>query len=188
MPELYCLSGPCGAGKTTLSAALAAHLSRQQGGRQVCLLHGDDFHRALIGDECSTAALLWPEVLRFNWDCLLSAAGHALEHGVDVVIDYIVEDELPLLLHLAEVYGAHMHYAVLTAPEETLCQRLMQRGDPQLVQRALFLRRKLLAEPVNAGRILDSEALSAVEMIRRIIALPELLQCDIDSSAADGVS
>lgn len=188
MPELYCLSGPCGAGKTTLSACLAQRLSQLQAGRQVCLLHGDDFHCALIGDERSPAALPWPEVLRFNWDCLLSAAGHALKHGVDVVIDYIVEDELPLLMQQAQEHGAGLHYAVLTAPEEILCRRLADRGDPQLTERALFLRRKLLAEPASAGRILDSSALTAEELTARILAMPELLQCDIDSLAADGVS
>lgn len=188
MPKLYCLSGPCGAGKTTLSAELAAHLSRHQGGRQVCLLHGDDFHRALIGDERSPVVLPWPEVLRFNWDCLLSAAGHALSRGVDVVIDYIVEDKLPLLLYLTQTNGAHLHYAVLTAPAEVLRQRLTDRGDARLIPRALILREKLLAEPVNAGRILDSDALSADEVIARLLALPELLQCDIDSPAVHGVS
>lgn len=188
MPELYCLSGPCGAGKTTLSALLAAHLSHLQGGRQVCLLHGDDFHHALIGDERSPAAMRWLEVLRFNWDCLLSAAGHALSCGLDVVIDYIVEDELPLLLRLAETHGAGLHYAVLTAQEATLRERLTCRGDPQLIGRALALRKQLLAESANAGRILDSDLLTAEEMIDRILALPELLQCDIDSPAADGVS
>ena len=188
MPAIYCLSGPCGAGKTTLSATLADHLSCRQGGRQVCLLHGDDFHRALIGDDCSPAALPWPEVLRFNWDCLLSAAGHALARGMDVVIDYIVEDELPRLARLAEAQGARLHYAVLTAQEETLRERLTRRGDPQLIGRALILRAQLLAEPVNAGRVLDSDALTPPEMIAQILALPDLLQCDIDSPAADGVS
>lgn len=188
MPELYCLSGPCGAGKTTCSAALAAELSRRQEGRQCCLLHGDDFHRALIGDERSPAALPWPEVLRFNWDCLLSAAGHALSRGVDVVIDYIVEDEFSLLLQLAHMNGACMHYAVLTAPEEVLRQRLTERGDAQLIPRALILREKLLAEPLNAGRFIDSDALAPEEVIAQILALPELLQCDIDSPAVHGVS
>ena len=188
MADIYCLSGPCGAGKTTLSGVLAAELSRRQGGRQVCLLHGDDFHRALIGDERSPAALPWREVLRLVWDCLLSAAGHALACGVDVVVDYVVEDELPQLLQLAESRSAHLHYAVLTAPEEVLARRLLARGDAWLTERALFLREKLLAEPANTGRILDSEALTADEATAQILALPELLQCDIDSPAADGVS
>ena len=187
MPELYCLSGPCGAGKTTCSAALAAELSRRQEGRQCCLLHGDDFHAVLIGDESSPAALPWPQVLQFNWACLLSAASHALGCGLDVVIDYVVEDELPLLLRLAGEHGARLRYAVLTAPEDVLRQRLLQRGDPHLTDRALFLRQKLLAMPENRGRIIDG-TLAQPELLHSIRALPELLHCDIDTTAADGVS
>ena len=186
MPTLWLLSGPCGAGKTTLSALLAGHISRKQSGRQVCLLHGDDFHHALVGDEGSPAALPWPEVLRFNWDCLLSAAAHALSRGLDVVMDYVVEEELPLVRRLAEDHGASLRYAVLTVPEETLQQRLRQRGDAGLIARALFLREKLQALPENQGRLIDAR--DAAAELASILALPELLHCDIDNPAADGVS
>lgn len=186
MPNLWLLSGPCGAGKTTLSVRLAEHLSRQQGGRQVCLLHGDDFHRALVGDERSAAALPWADVLRFNWDCLLSAAGHALSRNVDVVLDYIVEEELPLVRRLAESQSACLRYAVLTAPEDMLHQRLTLRGDAQLIPRALFLREKLQAMPENQGRLVDASDGDAA--LAAILALPELLHCDIDNPNGNGVS
>lgn len=186
MPTIWLLSGPCGAGKTTLSSRLAEHLSHRQSGRQVCLLHGDDFHHALVGDERSPAALLWADVLRFNWDCLLSAAGHALSRGLDVVLDYIVEEELPLVRRLAESRGACLRYAVLTAPANMLRQRLTLRGDAQLIPRALILREKLHAMPENQGRLVDSSDSDAA--LAAILALPELLHCDIDNPAADGVS
>lgn len=186
MPTLWLLSGPCGAGKTTLSAALAEHLSRQQDGRQVCLLHGDDFHRALMGDERSSAALPWAEVLRFNWDCLLSAAGHALSRGIDVVMDYIVEEELPLVRRLAAQHGASLRYAVLTAPEDVLRQRLMRRGDAHLIPRAIALREQLHAMPENRSRLVDARDRDAA--LAAILSLPELLHCRIDNPARDGVS
>lgn len=186
MPTLWLLSGPCGAGKTTLSARLTAHLSREQNGRQVCLLHGDDFHAALVGDERACAALPWEEVLRFNWDCLLSAAGHALRRNLDVVIDYIIEDELPLLLQLARAHGAALRYAVLTAPEEVLRQRLENRGDARLIPRALFLQEKLRRMPENQDRLVDAS--DSGSALTRMLALPELLHCDIDTTASDGVS
>ncbi|MBR3765081.1 MAG: AAA family ATPase [Clostridia bacterium] len=186
MPTIWLLSGPCGAGKTTLSARLAAQLSCRQSGRQVCLLHGDDFHAALVGDDRAPAALAWEEVLRFNWDCLLSAAGHALDRELDVVMDYVVEDELPRVLRLAREKGAALRYAVLTVPEDTLRHRLQERGDAWLTERALFLRQKLTAAPENLGRLVDCTDASAA--LDRVLQLPELLQCDIDNPAADRVS
>lgn len=168
MSSIWCISGPCGCGKTTLSAALAAQLSRQQGGRQVCLLHGDDFHAALAGDERSPAALPWPEVLRFNWDCLISAAGHALARGLDVVLDYVIEDELPRIRSLAAAHGAEVYLVALTASEEAIRARLRQRGDAQLTDRALLLKRKLEALPENQGHLLDATDLSPQELLRRL--------------------
>lgn len=187
MPSIWCISGPCGCGKTTLSAALTAQLSHQSCGRQVCLLHGDDFHASLRGDERSCAALPWEEVLRFNWDCLLSCAGHALARGLDVVLDYIVEDELPRLRALAAAHGASLYYAVLTAPEDVLRQRLQQRGDAHLTERALFLRRKLTSMEENQGHILDHSG-PTEETLARLLSRRELLHCDIDNPAAHGVS
>ena len=82
---------------------------------------------------------------------------------------------------------AGMRYAVLTAPEDVLRRRLLQRGDPHLTDRALFLRGKLLAMPENQGRIIDG-TLAQPELLRSLRALPELLHCDIDTTAANGVS
>ncbi len=186
MPAMICISGPCGSGKTTLSADLAAHLSRQQGGRQVCLLHGDDFQAALVGSGSSPAALPWEDVLRFNWDCLISAAGHALQRGLDVVIDYVVEDELPRLQGLAREHGASLRYAVLMAPEEVLRQRLKQRGDAWLIPRTLALREKLCSAPENQGHIVEN--MDGEAALQTVMQIPELLHCDIDNPAADGVS
>lgn len=150
MACIYLISGPCGCGKTTLSEALAAQLARE---KQVYLIHGDSFHAGFIGDR---QGLGWPEILRFNWDCILAVAGKALAQGLDVVIDYVVEAELPLVHSLAQEYGAALHYLVLTASGETLRERLAARGDADLTERALFLREKLAAMPENQGRLVDS--------------------------------
>ena len=153
MANIFLFSGPCGCGKTTLSSAFAEHL-----GQPVYLIHGDDFQAGFI-TPAGAGGPVWPEILRFNWECILASTRSALALGVDVVIDYVVEDELPLMQALARDFGAALYYVVLTADAPTLQGRLKQRGDAWLTERALFLKAKLEAMPENQGHLYDVSGL-----------------------------
>ncbi len=151
--NIYVFSGPCGCGKSTLTERYAEHLVKNEGKLQVYVIHGDDFHRGFKETERRLGPdypgfLYWADILRFNWDCMLTVAQKALDRELDVLIDYVVEDELPLLRALAEKNGAKLYYIVLTASAEELKRRLTERGDPQLIERSLFLKEKL----EHAGR------------------------------------
>ena len=96
MSKLIFISGPCGCGKTTFADLLAKRLV-QEGGRTVYVVHGDDFHAGFVEPEekgdffvdgQASDPVLWEDILRFNWDCLLYTEGRALAQGLDVVIDY----------------------------------------------------------------------------------------------------
>lgn len=146
--NIYVFSGPCGCGKSTLTESYAEHLVKNDGKLQVYVIHGDDFHRGFKETERRLGPdypgfLYWADILRFNWDCMLTVAQKALDRGLDVLIDYVVEDELPLLRTLAEKNGAKLYYIVLTASDDELKRRLTERGDPQLIERSLFLKEKL---------------------------------------------
>lgn len=154
MASIYLFSGPCGCGKTTLASAFAKQLDRP-----VYLIHGDDFQAGFITPEGADGPT-WPEILRFNWECILASARSALTLGVDVIVDYVVEDELPLVSAIARNLGAALHYIVLTADDATLRDRLAQRGDAWLTERSLFLKNKLESMPENHGHLLDITGLS----------------------------
>ena len=163
MNSIYVFSGPCGCGKSTLADAYAEHLVARCGKMQVYVIHGDDFHAGFVETTRPVGAgcpgfLFWEDILRFNWSCLLSVAGMALARGLDVIIDYVVEDELPLLRRLAREHGAQLHYVVLTAGEEDLRRRLTQRGSTDLIERSLFLKNKLDHLPDNRGHLYDNSA------------------------------
>lgn len=148
MSDIYVFSGPCGCGKSTLAKAYAAHLVRCGQRNQAYVIHGDDFHNGFVAAErvnepdCPEFQY-WPDILKFNWECILSVAGKVLDRGLDVIVDYIVEDELPLLQALAEEKQATLFYVVLTASEEELKQRLTARGNSELIGRSLALKRML---------------------------------------------
>ncbi len=102
------------------------------------------------------------------WECMLDVAGKALARGLDVVIDYVVEDELPLLQKLAKEYDAKLHYLVLTASEEAITERLRTRGDDELIERALFLKKKLDNLPENQGHLYDNTGKTMAEEVTEI--------------------
>lgn len=165
MPNIYFFSGPCGCGKSTLANAYAKKLANEGDKKQVYLIHGDDFHKGFIEtddkgdffvDGQAADALAWAEILKFNWECILTVAGKVLQRGIDVVIDYVIEDELPRVQELAQKYGAKLYYVVLTADGEEIKRRITQRGDTDLIERALFLKNKLEAMPENQGHLLDN--------------------------------
>ena len=160
MSHLYVFSGPCGCGKSTLAEAWARHLVDGGERNQVYVIHGDDFHAGFVETQRRVGAdcpgfQYWPDILRFNWECILSVAGKALERGLDVIIDYVVEDELPLLQQLAARHKARLFYTVLTATQEELKQRLIQRGSSDLIERSLFLKNKLEQLPENQPYLYD---------------------------------
>ena len=162
MADIYLFSGPCGCGKTTLSEAFA-----HQYDRPVYLIHGDDFQAGFITPEHADGPA-WADVLRFNWACILSASRNALTLGVDVMIDYVVEDELPQVAALAQEFCAALHYIVLTADESTLRARLHQRDVAWLTDRALFLKAKLDNLPENQGHLLDVTGMNVQDALRQL--------------------
>lgn len=165
MPNIYFFSGPCGCGKSTLAEAFAKKLVNSKERQQVYLIHGDDFHEGFIEiddkgdffvDGQASDALAWQEILKFNWECLLDVARKALARGLDVVIDYVIEEELPLVQKVADEYDANLYYIVLTASEDAIRQRITKRGDVDMIERALFLKNKLENMPENQGHMFDN--------------------------------
>lgn len=165
MSNIYFFSGPCGCGKSTLANAYAKHLVNNGGKKQIYVIHGDDFHAGFVEtddkgeffvDGQASDVLLWENILKFNWECILSVAEKALARGLDVVIDYVIEEELPLVQELARKYDAKLYYVVLTATEEAIRERITKRGDVEMIERALFLKRKLDHLPENQGYLFDN--------------------------------
>ena len=88
---------------------------------------------------------------------------------MDVIIDYVIEDELPRVRRLAEESGASLCYIVLTADAEEIERRIRKRGDIDLIERALFLKKKLEGMPENRGHLYNNTGKSPEDMISEII-------------------
>ena len=184
MPKIIFVSGACGCGKTTFADSYARHLVRQEH-KTAYLIHGDDFHRGFIEPEDkgdfftdgqASDQVLWEEILRFNWDCIIATADRALRQGMDVIIDYVIEDELPRVQKLAAEHQAELYYIVLTADAEEIKRRIRSRGDADLVERALFLKQKLETMPENRGHLYNNTGKSIGDMICEFVPEHYLLR------------
>lgn len=177
MANIYMISGPCGCGKSTLTDAYAEHLVKEEKHLRIYVIHGDMFHQGFVGmyeqdafcvEWQDTDPLAWAQVLKFNWECILDVAGKALRCGLDVVIDYVVEDELPLLQKLAKEYDAKLYYLVLTASEAAITERLQIRGDDELIERGKFLKKKFDSLPENQGHLYDNTGKTVEEEVAEL--------------------
>ena len=176
MNKIIFVSGPCGTGKSTFTDRYARHMVSENG-KTVYVIHGDDFHAGFVEPEEkgdffvngeASDIVAWEDILRFNWDCIIATADRALRQRVDVLIDYVIEDELPRIRKLADTYDAKLYYIVLTASEEELERRIRNRGDVDMIERARFLKRKLDFMPENAGHIYDNTGKDTEKMIEEV--------------------
>ena len=46
------------------------------------------FLKIIVNGEASDT-VIWEDILRFNWDCIIATADRALSQGIDVLIDYV---------------------------------------------------------------------------------------------------
>ena len=177
MAKIILISGACGCGKSTFAEAYAKYLVRQNH-KFYYVIHGDDFHRGFVGPEDTgdffgngqaSDQILWEDILRFNWDCMIATAERALEQNLDVVIDYVIEDELPRVQELAVRQHAVLYYIVLTADAEEIERRIRNRGDIDLIDRALYLKKKLDAMPENKGHLYNNTGKTTDEAIAEIV-------------------
>ncbi len=177
MLKIVFVSGACGSGKSTFTDAYARHLVRRDH-KTIYVIHGDDFHKGFTEPEEKgdffvdgqvSDQVLWEDILRFNWDCIIATAQRALQDNLDVVIDYVIEDELPRIRELAEKNKASLYYIVLTADADEIEKRIRRRGDVDMIGRALFLKKKLEAMPENRGHLYNNTGKTSEDAIREIV-------------------
>jgi len=157
--EIYIISGPLGVGKSTVSKSLADSMN------QCALIEGDLLLHVYRGENEPP----WEERLKLAWLNITAVTRNLLRHGLNVVIDFVVEDELQWFYDQLSDLDATLYYVVLHAEPETLAARLSQRGDAQYIQRSLFLRNKLMASPTNEPFLLDADRKRPEEIVEEIV-------------------
>ena len=156
MLKVYVISGCCGSGKTTLTKELIKVLPK------TALVEGDALEKFLYHYP------VWEERLKLVWQNILLVTDNYLRNGFNVIIDYIVEDELPQVISAIKKYDVELRYIVLTADEDTIKQRLIHRGDDWLVERGLFLLQQLTNCEHNRPYLYDGTKSTLEEQVNAV--------------------
>ncbi|WP_339148843.1 MULTISPECIES: AAA family ATPase [unclassified Sutcliffiella] len=146
--SIYIISGPCGVGKSTITKGLARKLEK------TVLVEGDMISALFVGQVQPP----WEEKLSIVWQNLSSLTKNFLLNGYDVVIDYVVEDELEWFCKELQQTGLDisLHYYVLLADPEVLVERITRRGDTNMIPRSLELLHQLENKKENALHLYDT--------------------------------
>ena len=164
---IYLLSGPCGAGKSTITKELLRSVKKS------ALIQGDDLLSQPMYESDSEPP--WDEMLVIMWKNILSFTQNLLQHDYNVIIDSVVEDELDWFCRHFAYQNVKIKYVVLLAEEDILKERLNKRGDPYLIDRSLFLLNQLEREPANSKHLYNTSYKEPAEIIEDIMNSPSFI-------------
>lgn len=111
---IYLISGPCGVGKSTVSEKLTQMVTPG-------VLIVGDYIMSMFGDGSEPP---WEEQLQLTWKNILALTRNFIQHDFNVVIDFVVEDELEWFCKQISDLGVRIKFIVLIANKETLIERL----------------------------------------------------------------
>lgn len=164
---IYLISGPLGVGKSTASRELAGKLD------QSVLIEGDHLLHVFKGEPQPA----WEERLRLAWLNILAVTRNFIQHHFNVIIDFVVEDELEWFCKQMSDLNVTVNYVILRADKDKLVERLTKRGDIQYLERSLFLLNQIDSSPSNRPYIYETSLKQPSEIVEEIINDPRFRVC-----------
>lgn len=157
--KVYLISGTLGTGKSTVTKLLADRLAN------AVRIEADDY----LHDTENRSDMNWEDRLEHMWSEVISTATAYLNDGKNVVIDGLVEDELP---QLTEAFrDQDLHYCILVADENVLIQRIESRGDKHSIERSMEVLKQFINDPAKKPYLIDVSHLTPNQVLGRILEL-----------------
>lgn len=157
---IYIISGPLGVGKTTLTKKLVNQLDNG------VLIEGDTFLNATE----KVSKLSWEKRISLAWNSILDTTRSYIQADLDVVIDFVIEEELKWFIEETKDLDIQIKYIVLIADKQTLKKRLEKRGDTQYLNRSLVLLDKLSNETSNRKYIFNTINKNTSEIVGELLS------------------
>lgn len=157
MSKLYIITGPAGAGKSTISKRIAELKNKS------VLIEGDDIYHQVIGGYVQA----WKEGNHLDvfWKVCTCTIRTYLEAGYDVIFNYIVTPT-PLKQMQEEFKEYDIKFVVLLVNETTLLLRDKERPENcQMNERCITLLNSFKNYNYNQQYILDTSDITVNETI-----------------------
>lgn len=160
MTDLYIITGPAGAGKSTISKKIAENKSKS------VLIEGDGIYHQVV----SGYVQAWKQGnhLDIFWKICIDMIDIYLSNGYTVVFNYIVNPEnIKALQDKFKEYK--IKFIILITDERTLLSRDKERPkDCQMGERCLTLLNNFKNKNYNKNNFLDTSNLSVNETLEEI--------------------
>ena len=160
MTDLYIITGPAGAGKSTISRKIAESKSKS------VLIEGDDIYHQVVGGYVQA----WKQGnnLDIFWKICIDMIDIYLSNGYTVVFNYIVNPEnIKALQDKFKEYK--IKFIILITDEGTLLSRDKERPkDCQMGERCVTLLNNFKNKNYNKNNFLDTSNLSVDETLEEI--------------------
>lgn len=148
------LSGPLGVGKTTLGKHLLKTVNDSK------LIHGDDFFH-----EAEKFNWDWYKRIEYAWERIVELTNQYLKEGHNVILDFVVEDELKWFCKQFSPDEVTIKYIVLMTNKDTIVKRLKQRDEvDKYKERSFFLLDKINKDPKNKKYFYDATTKTTEEI------------------------
>ncbi|MBH0174285.1 AAA family ATPase [Fictibacillus sp. 23RED33] len=155
---VYLLSGPAGVGKSTTAIELVKSLSNS------AYLSGDDISHMHINGRKKP----WQSEQEHDliWNNILHLTRNFIDHGCDVVIDYITfPKDAAWLKLLFDKSNVIIKYVVLWADEQTLVKRdALRDAEEQMGERCLILFHEFLNSRLDSKHLLHTSLLTPKDL------------------------
>ena len=161
MANLYLVTGPAGVGKSTISFKIAEKCEKS------AVIEGDTIYNQVVGSYQSA----WKEGnhLDLFWELSVKNIQTYLDHGYDVVFNYIIKPET-LDFIKQNVNADLIKLVVLLVDDEVLLQRDAERPeDCQMKERCITLLNNFRKRNYNKNNILDTTNLSVSETVDAVV-------------------
>jgi len=112
----------------------------------------------------------WEERLQLTWKNILALTRNFIQHDFNVVIDFVVEDELEWFCNEVSDLDVSIKFIVLVANKETLVERLVKRGETDLIDRSLFLLNQMEVSATHQKFMYDTTTTQPKDIAAEIVA------------------